>query len=138
MPQSRGSTSRPPRAAQRQQPGARPVLFSNTHSCAMWASKNTAMPVSGRGPLLTAAGQSGPSVLAQRLVGRCVSRLRAGCLKGVRRCLKGVRRCAGDWLCGSCGQHNFRSRYECYKCAAPKCVPRYLKEIPIVSAGLHA
>ena len=25
-------------------------------------------------------------------------------------------------MCNSCGQHNFRSRAECYKCAAPKCV----------------
>lgn len=32
-------------------------------------------------------------------------------------------RAAGDWMCNSCGQHNFRSRAECYKCAAPKCVP---------------
>ena len=34
-------------------------------------------------------------------------------------------RAAGDWMCNSCGQHNFRSRAECYKCAAPKCVLRF-------------
>ena len=30
---------------------------------------------------------------------------------------------AGDWMCGGCGQHNFRSRQECFKCASPKCGP---------------
>lgn len=35
-------------------------------------------------------------------------------------------RAAGDWMCNSCGQHNFRSRAECYKCAAPKCGPLVL------------
>eukprot|EP00933_Yihiella_yeosuensis_P010788 TRINITY_DN11762_c0_g1_i4.p1 TRINITY_DN11762_c0_g1~~TRINITY_DN11762_c0_g1_i4.p1 ORF type:complete len:400 (+),score=76.82 TRINITY_DN11762_c0_g1_i4:454-1653(+) len=26
----------------------------------------------------------------------------------------------GDWICTSCGSHNFKSRTDCYKCGAPK------------------
>ena len=26
----------------------------------------------------------------------------------------------GDWMCGSCGAHNFASRLQCFKCQGPK------------------
>ena len=42
--------------------------------------------------------------------------LRAMCQKHTVACMD-----AGDWMCNSCGQHNFRSRAECFKCSAPKC-----------------
>lgn len=34
----------------------------------------------------------------------------------------------GDWLCGSCGNHNFASRLLCNKCHRPKSAPAAFRE----------
>ena len=83
--------------------------------------------------MLYVIAEGGPYHAAGRhsLVGIQISILMLGSARGLlhvmstEQCVT-VERCtpaAGDWMCNSCGQHNFRSRAECYKCAAPKCGP---------------